>query len=438
VSRLRQELAQFFDQIPLTRDQVVGYRFIFFTTIAVDAWLRIPFATRPGLCGFNVAHFEWLDPFLPTPTPLFMRLLQFGQLYLALGAAVGLATRGWLQLLTALYGVSYFISVSDSYAHHYLGFLLVGMWTFTDQKNLLAVRWPFRLMLVQYGIVYFWAAVGKITPGWISGEMMFDQELPSWMRLGIFQLSQAAHLDIVQVWGFIAQSVVITEMLLAFAITFNAVRPLLFLVGVGLHFFILFLELRIGQFSWFMFCAYALVLPDAWRNVLVKLLRRIPVPAVGWDRVLPRWLAALVGVAAVLPLLSIPLDGMALAAAFFVGLLVLHQGAPTLHRLALHVAACTLVVGLAMSTSVVKVVLEGLGVGLFSCNQRAEAQRHLDLLVKHYPDYPEGQVYAGEVRLAENQLEAARPFYERALALDPNNATARQRLDNLPPLATPP
>lgn len=420
--------ARFFDDMPLTREQVVGYRFILFATLAVDAFLRIPYATRPGMCGFNAAHFAWLDV-LPGPTPLVMHVLLLGQVWLGLLHAVGAGTRRTLVLHAGLYGASYFWSVSDSYAHHYMGFLILGMWCFSDPDDVTRVRWPFRLMMVQYAIVYFWAALGKLMPTWVSGEMMMDMLPPDWMRLGVFKISQLLHMDILGLWSFFSKSVVITEMLLAFGMVFNAVRPLLFVVGIGLHGFILLMDLKIGQFSWFMFCGYALVLPDAWRDFLWNQARRIPWPRVRWDDRAPAWLwvgSIVLGIAA---LTRVPIDAMVFAAGLY-GVFLVVTG-PSLRRVMVQLGACAVVLVLAQTSQVVLTVLEGLGVGLTSCGRLDAAKIQLDRLVETYPDYSTGLVEAADLRVGLGKYDEARELYRRALDVDPGNGTAREHLASI-------
>src|SRR6185436_6474010 len=107
---------------------------------------------------------------------------QLSETYLFTLAALGLSTRTVLPIAAALYAWLYFGSQLDSYQHHYLVALIVALACFVpwrrprDSTPATPVRsWALRLILVQLGIMYLWAAISKLDPAWTSGQTLGSQ-----------------------------------------------------------------------------------------------------------------------------------------------------------------------------------------------------------------------------------------------------------------------
>ncbi len=241
--------------------KLVGFRFVFFALLAVDAYLQLSHAPRYGAGGFNVQHVPGLLPEAGRGLMTFLHaVLCLGFALIAQGALV----RVLLPIATALYGYTYFVSQLDSYQHHYLVWLLLVLLCFVPTAPdpaparaaagvPPAVRsWALRLVLVQLGLVYGYAAISKMDPLWLDGTTLARQVKPG----SIHDLLAAVG------WSPVAMSVIAGELFLVAAVWWRKLWPFALVVGVGLHLGIELVGLEIGLFSYLMFALYLLVVPD--------------------------------------------------------------------------------------------------------------------------------------------------------------------------------
>jgi len=231
-------------------------RVVLFGLLAIDAVLQLRHAPRYGATDFNVAQLSFLDG-------LGAGRLAYGACQVALAllftsAALGVATRFVLPIATALYAWLYFGSQLDSYQHHYMIALVLAVSCFVPWQPRQAVvrSWAIRLILVEMGIVYLWAAVSKLDPVWLDGTAL-DSQITGSMRsliLGTVGFKVAAI------------TVVVVELFLAFAVWLRPAWKLAAPIGLGLHLGILATGFEIGLFVYDMLALYILVIPDRiWR-----------------------------------------------------------------------------------------------------------------------------------------------------------------------------
>jgi hypothetical protein len=291
-------------------------RFVLFGILAVDAILQISHAPRYGAGDFNVSHVPGLDDFgAGRASFAIAQLLVAACLAFA---ALGVRTRIVLPIATALYAWLYFGSQLDSYQHHYLVALVLLIACFVPWERppnhtpSTPVRaWAIRLMLVQLGIMYVWAAVSKMDPAWLDGRTL-DLQISGTLRsmiddsIGIKAASRFA---------------LLVEIILALTIWWKRAWFIALPLGVAFHAGILASGLEIGLFAVLMLGFYVLVIPDrafAWIGVLFTRIVRAPVTAV--RRVDTTWiavavmLAAGVGLALLVRLPSATIVGLVLAA----------------------------------------------------------------------------------------------------------------------------
>ncbi|MBK9036440.1 MAG: HTTM domain-containing protein [Myxococcales bacterium] len=252
----------------------VIFRTIFFGLHAIDAVLQLAHAPRYGAGGFNVPQLPL--PFMPDPTRTGMAFV-YGALAIAFGLiALGVAVRWLLPLAATLYAYAYFVSQLDSYQHHYLMCLVLLLACFVptaptsigaDGRRWLR-SWALRLVLVQLGIVYLWAAVAKIEGPWLDGTLLQLQLQPGTMRTIVAGLGFAT----------VAKLVLATEATLAVTVWNRATWWLALPLGVGLHVGIALIDLEIGLFSYYMIAAYVLVLPPAATAAVGRALGRAVAP----------------------------------------------------------------------------------------------------------------------------------------------------------------
>lgn len=264
---------RFWEDHQVAWTKVVIVRLVFFGLMAVDAFRQLAHAARYGAGGFNVPQVAWLP--LPAPHRLAM-IAVYGGLALAFALiAQGVAVRGLLPLATALYAYAYVASQLDSYQHHYLMCLVLLLWCFVPRTPTPApagarpgaprtVRsWALRLILVQLGVLYLWAAIAKLDPRWFDGSALRSQVAPGWVR------------NLIGDVGFdrVAVIVLTAELALAATIWLRRLWWLALPLGVGLHLGIELVGLEIGLFSYLMLALYLLVVPDGVYHAIDRATR---------------------------------------------------------------------------------------------------------------------------------------------------------------------
>lgn len=296
----------------LTWARWVAFRVCFFGLLAVDAFLQLPHAPRYGAGGFNVPHLSWLP--LPEPGRVSITFVHAALCLLFALVAQGALVRVALPLATALYGWAYFSSQLDSYQHHYLMWLVLVVLCFAPRAPApppagaaaTAPRrvstWVVRLLLVQVGVVYLWAGIAKIDPLWLDGSALF------------VQVKDGAIRDLIAGVGFdrVAVLVLAAELFLAVAVWLRRLWLPALAAGVGLHVGIELVGLEIGLFSYLMFAIYLLLVPDAWFVAAARPLaaaRRRATAALGARTAVLRlagWPLALAAVVALLVVVPLP------------------------------------------------------------------------------------------------------------------------------------
>jgi Vitamin K-dependent gamma-carboxylase len=239
--------------------KLVAARVVLFGLLAIDAFLQIRHAPRYGAGDFNVAHFSFLNSL--GPGRVGYGVGQLVETYLFALAALGVGTRLVLPIAAALYAWLYFGSQLDSYQHHYLMALAVAIACFVpwqrpaDATPATPVRsWALRLLLVQLGIMYLWAAISKMDSAWTSGQTLGGQLAGSLRSLvdATIGLRRASIL------------VIGTELVLAATIWLRPAWRIAAPLGLAFHVGIVASGLEIGLFAYLMLGLYLLVLPDAW------------------------------------------------------------------------------------------------------------------------------------------------------------------------------
>ena len=247
-------------------------RVVLFGLLAIDAVLQIRHAPRYGAGGFNVAQIPGLDALGPSRATY--EIVQLVSAYLFVLAALGVATRWVLPVVTSLYAWMYFTSQLDGYQHHYLVALVLGISCFVpwqrraDAEPATPVRtWAVRLILVQLAILYLWAAISKMNGAWLDGRTLANQITGPLRSLVDSSVGIKAA----------AKFAIFTEITLALTVW---VRPAWFIalpLGLVFHTGILLSGLEIGLFAWLMLAMYLLVVPD---RAFVWIAERPPIARV--------------------------------------------------------------------------------------------------------------------------------------------------------------
>jgi hypothetical protein len=275
---------------------------VFFGLLAVDALMQIRHAPRYGAGSFNVAQLRILDAVGPGRTSY--ELCELVNAYLFVTIACGVGTRVALPIAAAVYSWLYFGSQLDSYQHHYLVALLLWLACFVPWERPEGARadtpvktWALRLILLQLGIMYLWAAISKMTPAWWDGSTL-GRQIAGPLR----SLIDATV-------GIRAASIGVVFLELTLAFTVWNPRMWWFASSAGLlfHGAILVSGLEIGLFAWLMIGLYVLLIPD---RVWIWIAQRgfgpravaVPAAARAWIRGRGRWPLWLAGLATALVL----------------------------------------------------------------------------------------------------------------------------------------
>ena len=235
--------------------KLVTARVVLFGLLALDAILAVRRAPRYGANDFNVANLGFLDHLGPGRVAYGVCSLAIALLLTAV--ALGVATRIALPIAAALYAWLYFGSQLDSYQHHYLVALVLAIACFVPWQRpadpAIPVRaWAVRLLLVQLGIMYLWAAISKLDPLWLDGTTLSSQLTGS-----VRSLTESTV-------GFRAMSwlVVIVELALAFTVWIRPAWRFVAPLGLAFHLGIVATGFEIGLFAYVMCALYILVVPD--------------------------------------------------------------------------------------------------------------------------------------------------------------------------------
>lgn len=257
--------------------RVVLFSRAFYAILSLDCWvLMLSHGARYGADGFNVPHFSWLRslPWQVTPS-LYVGVMIFSG-WLALFCAL-LPQRTIARVgVCLLYSYGWAMSMLDSYQHHYFLSLVLVCLCFLPREVFLRGPtvatlsvWPFRLMTATVGLVYLFAALSKLEPGWYDGQVLAHVVHPSDI-IGLAWLQ--THLG-AQLWPVMAHTVIVIECLIALAYLLLpwlsvAARLISFALCVLLHVGIDAIGLHIGWFSYYMLlisaCSFA---PSRWFEV---------------------------------------------------------------------------------------------------------------------------------------------------------------------------
>ncbi|MED5373475.1 MAG: HTTM domain-containing protein [Myxococcota bacterium] len=401
-----------------------------FLLLGFDAFTQISHLSRYGAGNFNVSHFPALDGLIPAPEARWMLGLVLLQVVLAVLVAFGVQLRRTLPALFALYSVGYFWSQLDSYQHHYLVVVILGLlagavWVDGDGKEL--PPWAPRLLRAQIAIVYFWTAVTKAEPQWLSGEVMSRLLAEQWARDLVSAAGDLAGIGDSGMYAVLAWSVLFLEFGLAIGFLWpEKLRWPTLILGVALHVGIEASGFKIGNFSYIMVTLYLLMLPP-------RLFEGLPRPQLRQARPEWLWLAGALAVSGVV--LILPLEARWLTASLaFAGTLAAIWGSRGAVQVAAPFVAAALIGAFHLGTDQLRDYYRYMG---GDARMRAEwetATYAYEQVVDIDPSYFSGTIRLADLYVKAGRFDEARSLYERAGALEPDNPVVQERLRSLPGL----
>ncbi|MFP5436170.1 MAG: HTTM domain-containing protein [Bacteroidia bacterium] len=200
---------------------------------------------------FPFIGFEWVKPLPGSGMYWYFGIMGVA----ALGVALGLAYRYSLAVLTLLFTGAYLMQKVIYNNHHYLVLLLCLMLLIMPANRYASLdvhlnpklkrysmpNWCRLLILLQVGIVYFYAAVAKFYPGWIDGS--FTGILMSRHRNPAHAFITQQHwFHLILAWGGLLFDLLIVPVLL-----YRRTRTIGMLAMLGFHLFNA-MSLHIGIF----------------------------------------------------------------------------------------------------------------------------------------------------------------------------------------------
>jgi hypothetical protein len=204
---------------------------------ALESWVNIGRVLLPQVV--DMPYVAWY-PILPAAAlPLFIGLW----LCVALAFALGLGTRLCGAILTLSMAYALFFDQQLYSNHLYLATLVVLLLTIAESGARfsfdarrsggrdLILEWPILLLKIEISIVYFYAALLKINPQYLSGAMLTS----------FWPFNELAARGGGWAWvlPILAVASILTELFLAFALWVPHLRWLALAVGVGFHMLII-------------------------------------------------------------------------------------------------------------------------------------------------------------------------------------------------------
>ena len=232
---------------PVDNSPLVLFRVVFGLLIALEAggaiatgWVRRVFVEAEFT--FNFIGFEWLQPLLGET----MYIVYATMAVLGTMVMLGYRYRFAIVSYQLLWTVSYLLQKSSYNNHYYLLILLCGLMAVVPAhryysldvkqglvaQSLTCPRWCLLIFVLQVGIVYFFAALAKLYPGWIAGEPIAIWFASKSHFFLIGSLLQETWLQQSVVYGGIFFDALIVPLLL-----WKRTRPYAFAIGVVFHLF---------------------------------------------------------------------------------------------------------------------------------------------------------------------------------------------------------
>ena len=207
---------------------------------ALEAWVNIGRVLLPQIV--DMPYVAWYPGVSVATLPLFIGLW----LCAALAFALGLGTRLCGAILTLSMTYTLFFDQQLYSNHLYLATLVVLLLTIAESGARfsldarrsggrdLILEWPILLLKIQVSIVYFYAALLKVNPQYLSGAML----------AGFWPFNTSATLpggwSAAQFLPFLAVASILTELFLSVALWLPRLRWLALPVGIGFHLMIIY------------------------------------------------------------------------------------------------------------------------------------------------------------------------------------------------------
>ena len=221
----------------------------------------------------KLPYFEWL-PLLP-PRSVWVFILLW--VLSAIAFVIGWRTRIAGTVLASVIGYSLALDQQLYSNHLYLLFLIVVLLTIADSGAAISMDarqreratvpgWPIWLLKVQVSIVYIFSAIAKLTPQYLSGEVLTE----SLKQVGFFTVPMAWRVPLGM--KLLAIGAIVMELFVGLGLWSRRLRPVAVVAGVLFHAFIIAAldssRLSLSIFALEMFAVYLLFFDEGSGNSL--------------------------------------------------------------------------------------------------------------------------------------------------------------------------
>ena len=215
----------------------------------------------------KLPYFEWV-PLLPSGSVWAFILLW---VLAAIAFVVGWKTRIAGTVLACLIGYTLLLDQQLYSNHLYLLFLIVVLLTIAGSGAAISIDarraeqetvagWPIWLLKVQVSIVYIFSAIAKLTPQYLSGEVLTE----SLKQYGFFTVPMTWRVPVAM--KLLAIVAIVMELFVGLGLWSRRLRPVAVLAGVLFHMLIIVAldssRLSLSIFALEMFAVYLLFFDD--------------------------------------------------------------------------------------------------------------------------------------------------------------------------------
>ena len=236
---------------------------------AFEIWRLLPHFLTPTV--IKLPYFEWV-PLLP-PGSMWAFILLW--VLAAIAFVIGWKTRIAGAVLACVIGYSLMLDQQLYSNHLYLLFLIVVLLTIADSGAAISIDakhadraavpgWPIWLLKIQVTIVYIFSAVAKLTPQYLSGEVLTE----SLKQYGFFTVPMAWRVPFAM--KLLAIVAIVMELFVGLGLWSRRLRMVAVIAGVFFHAFIIAAldssRLSLSIFTLEMFAVYLLFFDEDGRQ----------------------------------------------------------------------------------------------------------------------------------------------------------------------------
>ena len=215
----------------------------------------------------KLPYFEWV-PLLPSGSVWAFILVW---VLAAIAFVSGWKTRIAGTVLACVIGYSLLLDQQFYSNHLYLLFLIVVLLTIANSGAAISMDarqaeratvpgWPIWLLKIQVSIVYIFSAIAKLTPQYLSGEVLTE----SLKQYGFFAVPMTWRVPVAM--KLLAIVAIVVELFVGLGLWSRRLRPVAVILGVLFHTFIIVAldssRLSLSIFAFEMFAVYLLFFDD--------------------------------------------------------------------------------------------------------------------------------------------------------------------------------